>query len=135
MAQVNIYMPDELHAEVKASGFNLSAVCQQAARAQLDMERAMSTLTRDMETITLDVANRDGESHKKRFIGHLIAGDVYDYAVYLTVNGRVAVHGPDNKLDVYDTFEDFAEAYNGHPDVVAEAAEALGEDFVEELDI
>lgn len=39
IARVNIYLPDDLAAEAKAAGFNVSQVAQEALRRELQQQR------------------------------------------------------------------------------------------------
>ena len=52
MARVNIYLPDELAADAKAAGLNVSQVAQRALRAELSGRRTtewLATLDRRPE--------------------------------------------------------------------------------------
>lgn len=143
MPQVSIYMPDDLHQAVKASGFNLSAVCQVAARAELAKEKAMTKLKDGMGPVTVEVG-RDDTWRKQRFTGRILAtheqGD-RGWDVYLTAKGKIAVHygdesKPVSELHVCESFDAFATQMGDDlTELVAEVADALGEDYVEELDI
>ncbi|WP_026874906.1 type II toxin-antitoxin system CcdA family antitoxin [Jiangella gansuensis] len=44
MARLNVYVPDDLAEEVRASGLNVSQVAQQALRQELDRHRAETWL-------------------------------------------------------------------------------------------
>ncbi|TDE02015.1 type II toxin-antitoxin system CcdA family antitoxin [Jiangella asiatica] len=46
MARLNVYVPDDLAEEVKASGLNVSQVAQQALRQELDRRSAQAWLDR-----------------------------------------------------------------------------------------
>jgi post-segregation antitoxin (ccd killing protein) len=44
MARVNIYLPNDLAAEAKAAGLNVSGIAQEALRAELDKRRVSDWL-------------------------------------------------------------------------------------------
>ena len=46
MARVNIYLPDDLAADAKAAGLNVSKVAQHALRAELSGRRTTAWLAR-----------------------------------------------------------------------------------------
>jgi hypothetical protein len=139
--KVTIYLPDDLAAEVKAelSDYNISAICQGALRAELDRVKARAGLgPEDFERVELDVdeLNRDIKDHPVAFQGRKVAqADYHDLEAYITPKGGIVVY------DDYDrtawTYEDYDEFMTDDQpaDLIAGVAEALGEKYVEELDI
>src|SRR4051812_17427821 len=111
MAQVTVYLPDDLHQAVKASGFNFSAVCQQAARDHLRMETTMNTLTHEMTPIDVEV-----EGARKRFTGRLVGHEDFgmdgSVSVYFTKRKQFAVMNEvgETRFEVFESFEELSDA-------------------------
>ncbi len=59
MARVNIYLPDDLAADAKAAGLNVSQVAQRALRAELSGRRTTEWLA------TLDLNPARSVSHEE----------------------------------------------------------------------
>jgi hypothetical protein len=134
--KVTIYLPDGLAAGVKAElgDANVSAICQAALRGELDRVKARAEVGAEgFERVEVydsrkgrDVAfqgRQIGDSHE------------YDVAAWLTPKDAIAVRdGAKQELYVYDDYESFTAG--GFPeDLVADVAGALGERYVETLDI
>lgn len=129
---MTIYLPDDLAAQVKEHpDLNASAVCQDALRHELARRAEVAKLTKGMERIVVRI-----ESGEAAFTGTSLPSDHSDMAVYLTKRQRIAVYDEARQdLGQYDTFHEFADAFDGLPELVADVAAALGENYVIELDI
>ena len=133
---MTIYVPDDLATEVRAElgDANISAICQAALRAELDRAKARAEVTKEgFERVEVYDENR---GHDVAFQGREIgSANYHDQIAYLTANGAIAVYDShDQRLHVYDGYGAFAEDHQ--PDgLLASVAEALGENYVEELDI
>ena len=154
MARKNIYVPDDLAAELaEYEDFPLSAICQEAIRKELHMLQAVET-HQDMERIEVDVEDAHGSLRTLAFTGRwLVAPDSdatrtaepgYDAGAYwgiaLTAKGRIAVYTAHCNRDggFLSDYDDLpgAEADRVPADMIAEAiAELTGTVPVIELDI
>lgn len=143
--RMNISVPDELAEQVRALDLPISAVCQKALR------NAVDNASRSTELITVET----GEDYNitKGFHGRWLiiadpdktrtAEDGYDAGAYwgvaVTAKNRIAVYtahcneGFAAQLDDFDTLEDAKDELP--EDIYAEAAAALGEDYVIMMDI
>jgi hypothetical protein len=157
---MTIYVPDDLAATVKKEldDANISAICQDALRAELERARARKAAAKKLggqefarvEASDFRFGYRDG--HDVAFQGKKVGDDPdRGTSVYLTPKGALAVVGEgrnsyDEMLAIYDSYDEFAGALapygeamgmNLWPyDLVAQVADALGEEApVEELDI
>jgi len=133
---MTIYVPDELAAEVKAElgDSNISAICQAALRSELNRVKARAEIAAEgFERVQVyDSKRRRNVAFKGRELGSTEAGD---QTAYLTPKGAIAVYfDPDQELSVYDTYEAFIHDEQDD-DLLATVAEALGEEYAEELDI
>ncbi len=56
MARVNVYLPDELAAETKAAGLNVSRIAQEALKRELQSERMAKWIAevKELEPIAVD---------------------------------------------------------------------------------
>jgi hypothetical protein len=137
---MTIYVPDDLAEQVKAElgDANISAICQAALRAELDRAEARAKVDAEAERIEL----WDGDRGRKvAFQGHRVTGDS-GFDVYVTPKGGVVVSVPgaiSGGLDIYEDFGEFAASLDmerdGSSALAAEVADALGEEYTEELDI
>ena len=59
MARVNIYLPDDLAADAKAAGLNVSQVAQEALRAELSGRRTTAWLADVRRLPATDVSHDD----------------------------------------------------------------------------
>lgn len=140
--RVNIYLPDELAADIKAElgESNISSIAQNALRAELARARGLQKALTD-EGGFQRVQAVDGDEDVA-FQGRKIGRD-YDQhlTAYLTPKGNIAVVGKSGDLlDVYDECQAFIDDYedSGRPgtqEMVREVAKALGVKAVRELDI
>lgn len=90
------------------------------------------------ETIELEgVEPADLSQPKKlRFVGLLVHEDKGS-TVYITRGKKIVVEsGPDGALNVFDSFEDFEEVAKSYKNtsVIHEVADALGEQYFEEIE-
>jgi post-segregation antitoxin (ccd killing protein) len=138
--KATIYMPDELHAQLRAADVNVSAACQAALTKELDRVNAVADLDEKTERIVVETEDEKTVA----FNGSLVT--TYDprgpdgpYAVYLTPKRYLVVVGEDKRgivFETYNNFEAFADSWSGpHIDMVHEVALGIGEDFVIELDL
>lgn len=136
--KMTVYVSDDLAAEVKAElgEANISGICQAALRAELERTRARAKLDKDgCSRIELWDS---GRGRKVAFTGRRVTGDMY-VDVYVTPKGGVVVDVPqaiNGNLATYADFEAFAEDYGERgQDFMAAVADALGEEYTEELDV
>ena len=149
---MTIYLPDDLAEQVKKhDDLNVSAVCQDALRRELARREQLAGLEKGMERqIVRAYANTSqipgmeiplGNHREVAFIGKEIAGDITGrqrWRAYLTKRHQIAMWDEeDDGLMVFSSLEDLQLSgwSDARPDVVAEVAEALGEDYTIELDI
>lgn len=134
---MNIYLPDELAAEVKAElgEANISGIAQNAFRAELARVRGLS------QAVDLGGFQRveavDADEHVS-FQGRRI-GSAGGVTAYLTPKGNIAVVDKgESMLYVYEDYEILAAEWGDAgraQEMVAGVARALGEKHVRELDI
>jgi hypothetical protein len=139
---MTIYVSDELAAEIKAElgDQNISAICQTALRKELDRVKARTELAAEgFERFQIySSRRRRNVTFKGRLLG-VFDDDPDRWSAYLTPKNAIAVHYDDDdersELDVYETYEQFI-ANEDLPDaLLATVADALGEEYAEELDI
>jgi predicted nucleotidyltransferase len=135
---MNIYVPDELAEQVKEiDEVNVSAVCQKALRAEVARRKEIEKLDKGMEPV--EFAAKESHGTTVRFVGRKLAftGLPLDTTAYLTKNHRIALaDNSSENLDVYDSFADMSQAMGeSDHEFINEIAEALGEEYVVELDI
>jgi hypothetical protein len=133
--RMTIYLPDVLAAEVKAglTDTNISAVCQAALRVELEREKAMEKIDADgYQRVVLYDGKRE---HDIAFQGRKIGGSQKADA-WLTPKGTIAVYDHhEQELYTYDEYGAFADDEGVDERLRADVADALGEKYVEELDI
>ena len=127
VVRTTIYLPDDLAGQVKQANINVSAVCQEALRRELDMLETLKATAR----VEVEL-----EERSVAFQGTEVAyAEHKDTTFYVTARGAVAVYSGENlSLDLQPNFAAFAKEYVSWPQV-SEVAEAMGEPFVEVLDI
>lgn len=133
---MTVYMPDELAAEVKAElgDANLSAICQEALRAELARVRARAEIAaQGFERVERYNAQDD---ENVAFKGRQLARSYpFDLEAWMTPKGAIAVYDARyERLHVYDDYEAFA-ASSPPGDLGADVASAFGQRYVRELDI
>lgn len=122
---INIYLPEELGQRVQAAeGLNVSAVCQDALRRQLDsLEYLDEDDLEEVSVTTGDVA--------ASFYGRPLAMDNRtDASAWLSAADNIVVVAGDGTYEVYPDFDAFTgEGKIGWAEArwVATVAEALGE--------
>ena len=139
--RVNIYLPDDLAADIKAElgDANISRIAQNALRAELARARRLQGALAD-EGGFQRVEAVDGDEDVA-FQGRKIGGDGRYLNAYLTPKGNIAVVDErEGGLCVYDECEAFIDDYGdsdrpGTQEMVREVARALGVKSVRELDI
>lgn len=136
--KMTIYLPDELGERAKAEdGLNVSAICQRALEEELVQRETLRGLG-EFERIVVHVSLQQ-EPRDVAFYG-IPLGRVDDQTAYRTQRGRIAVYdGLNEDLESFDTLDDLVEHYSplaeAEAQLVAIVARAIGERFVEELDI
>jgi len=137
---VNIYLPDDLAAAVRAElgEASISGIAQNALRAELARARGLLVLADDYGFQRVEAVEGDDDVV---FKGRKI-GSTEDLAAYLTPKGYIAiVGGRENRLlDVYDELQAFIDDYGdadrpGAREMMREVAEALGVKSGRDLDI
>jgi hypothetical protein len=137
---MTIYLPDDLAAEVRdeLGDANISAICQAALRAELARVQARLEVGQEAGRIELWDADR---GHKVAFRGYRVTGGS-DLDIYVTPKGGVVVSVPaaiSGGLEIYEDFGEFVASLDmerdGSSALAAEVADALGEEYTEELDI
>ena len=137
---VNIYLPDDLAAAVKAElgEASISGIAQNALRTELAGARGLSALADEYGFHPVEAHEGDDDV---AFQGRKI-GSTDGLAAYLTPKGNIAVvdERENRLLDVYDEFQAFIDDYgdSGRPgarEMVRDVAKALGVKSGRDLDI
>lgn len=135
---MTIYVPDELADEVKKTlgDANLSQICQAALKAELKAEanRAKARAKDFGDELELVVLYDSERGHKVKFEGRVIGYvDAGDQTAYLTLKECIAVYsGTSQRLGIYGDWDDFVE-HELDPDLTTQVADALGEEYIEDL--
>jgi post-segregation antitoxin (ccd killing protein) len=131
--RTTVYLPDDLGEEVKQlDELNVSAICQEALRRELDRRKQLAELAEGMGRQEVYI---DELGNKVAFTGRRLYDDG-DRTAYLTGRERIAVYdGFRQELRQYDTFGDLVDGDHEDTKLVAAVAQALGEDYTIELDI
>jgi hypothetical protein len=138
---VNIYLPDDLAADIKAElgEANISGIAQSALRAELARARGLQSLADEGGFQRVEAVDRDEDvAFQGRKIG---SDDSQHLTAYLTPKGNIAVvNQSGDLLDVYDESQAFIDDYGdsdrpGTQEMVREVIKALGLKSVRELDI
>lgn len=132
---MTIYIPDALAAEIKdkLGDANVSAICQNALRAEIARKEARAALGPEhFERIEVWDSEKGADvAFRGRKLGDWDSGE----AAYLTPKDAIAVYDEiQQTLDVYDDYREFA-AQDWDPGFIAQVAETIGEKYVQELDI
>lgn len=123
----NIYIPDDLAAELKTTNINISAVCQVALRKEL----VMNAVRTSDEFVTLDL----DDGREVGFKGQEVAyNDREGVTFYITGKGAIVTYDGDQRMSTYEDFEAFQEDFPNWPET-HEVAAALGQSHIEILDI
>ena len=133
--RMNISVPDELAEEVREQNLPISAICQRALREEVHRVKARTEVTnKGFERVEVYDIQRDREvAFRGRQIG---SSYEFDADAYLTPKAAIAVYdAAGHELYVYATYTEFADDKELPQDLVAEVADALGEKYIEELDI
>jgi hypothetical protein len=134
--KMTIYIPDALAAEIKdkLGDTNVSAICQNALRAEIARKEARAALGPEpFERIEVWDSEKGADV---AFRGRKL-GDDWDSGAtaYLTPKDAIAVYDEiQQTLDVYDDYREFADQ-DWNPGFIALVAETTGEKYVQELDI
>ena len=137
---VNIYLPDDLAAAVKAElgEASISGIAQNALRAELARARGLQAVADEHGFQRVEAMAGDDDV---AFQGRKI-GSTEDLAAYLTPKGNIAVvDARENRLlDVYDECQAFIDDYAdsdrpGTQEMLREVAKALGVKSGRDLDI
>ena len=140
---ITIYLPDEIGKWAKENDLGLSRMLREAVEDEKRRRDARAAVTSEgFGRVEVWDDTRDRKvAFEGREIGREDFGTDGDVTAYLTPKDAIAVYsdiGP-GRLDVYDEFaafaEDVQENWRGGRDLLAQVADALGEEYVEELDI
>jgi hypothetical protein len=134
--KMTIYIPGALATEIKdkLGDANVSAICQKALRAEIARLEARAALgPKGFERIEVWDSEKGADvAFRGRKLGDGWGGGE---AAYLTPKDAIAVYDElQQTLEVYDDYREFA-AQDWDPGFIAEVAEAIGEKYVQELDI
>ena len=132
---VTIYLPNEVGKWAKEQDLPLSRMLREAVKSEKRRREAHASVAAEGFT-RVEVYDNERE-RDVAFQGRRI-GSSYDFEAdaYLSPKEAIAVYDAmEHTLYVYDTYAQLAEDKGVPQDLVAEVAEALGERYVEELDI
>ena len=141
---MSVYLPDELAAEVKdeLGETNISGICQDALRAELERTRARAKVTGEgFDRVEVYDGRRERDV---AFEGREIANSyTTDQAAYLTPKDAIVItDAADDSVSIFDDWDALdnlrAQAIGGSgyaEDLIQQIADALGEKYVEDLDI
>jgi hypothetical protein len=132
---ITIYLPDELGKWAKENDLGLSRMLRKAVEVEKQHRDARAKVAADgFERVEVYDSKRDrGVTFQGRGIGRSYDREMME--AWLTPKGAIAVHDAEvDELYIYASYDEFA-ADNLPADLVAEVAGALGEKYVEELDI
>lgn len=135
---ITIYLPDELGKWAKEHNLGLSRMLRESVEDEKRRrDAAAKAAADDFARIEVYDDKRDREvSFQGREIGY---ADYLDQTAYLTPKNAIVVHSADRQqLWIYDDYQEFLGDSDepNHPDeMTAQVAEALGEKYVERLDI
>jgi hypothetical protein len=112
---------------------NISAVCQAALRVELEREKAIEKIDADgYQRVVLYDGKRE---HDIAFQGRKV-GSSQKADAWLTPKGTIAVYDHrEQELYTYHEYGAFADDEGVDDRLRADVADALGEKYVEELDI
>lgn len=140
---MTIYLPDDLAAQVKnqlGDDTNISAICQAALRGELDRRNARAAIgAGGYERVEV----YDGKKERDvAFQGRRIASDD-DLDAFVTPKGAIVItNAYDDSVAIFDDWDELAAEPEGivtqrwpTEGLMVQIAEALGEKYVEELDI
>jgi post-segregation antitoxin (ccd killing protein) len=133
--KLTIYAPDELAGQVRdeLGEANISGICQAALRDELERSRARAKLAEESGRIELWDGN-----HGIAFTGREVdSAPTGEWVAYVTPKGGVVIHVPGAISGAVSTYADFEEFADSEPrgGLLETVADALGEKYVEELDI
>ena len=123
--QLNIYLPDELAAKVRAAeGLNVSAVCQAALRQELEMIEAKEAATTDLEAaaVRLRASHGDWENDLRTqgyAMGARWAKDYAEWAELEALEDEARGVGLDREVTarVDDSIEEYLRALDDVPTI------------------
>ena len=134
---MTIYVPDDLATMVKEyADLNVSAVCQEALRVELNRREARAKLAEGMERHEFTIQRRGHEALDVPLDVAFVGKQVYtdgEVSAYVTKRGRIAIY--DDRTQALDDYDDFALMVAPNEEVLAAVAEALGEEYVLHLNI
>ena len=97
---ITVYLPDDIGAQAKESGLNLSRMLRDAVMADFEHSRAMKELAGDTEEILLYLETPDGETFEGCFTGRLLCENHRGDQVFVTDDERIIAYYP-NQLKYY----------------------------------
>jgi hypothetical protein len=132
MAQVTVYMTDDLRDRAKAANINISQIVQNG----LEMELHAMSIAEQATMITIDA---DGGERQVAFEGTLAyTDDRFGFEFYTTPKDNIVMVDPnEQRWYTFEDADDFASEFETKPEVIAPVFEALGleYEYVEVLDI
>jgi hypothetical protein len=135
---ITVYLPDDLGKWAKEHELGLSRMLREAVEEEKKRHDARAKITEEgFERVEAYDGERDREvAFQGRQIGY---ADHWDQTAYLTPKNAIAVYSAERQeLWIYDDYQEFLGNPDepNHPDeMTAQVAAALGEKYVEELDI
>jgi hypothetical protein len=137
---ITVYLPDEIGKWAKDQELNLSRMLRDAVEAEL--QRHLARAHSNEQSFERIEVYDSGREHDVAFQGREIGqdGDALQ-AAYLTPSGTIVVTDDEGTFVTFDNWTELAEprALEVRPwpseDLMVQIAGALGEKYVEELDI
>jgi hypothetical protein len=130
---ITVYLPDEIGRWAKENELGLSRMLRDAVENEKRRRGARARVAAEgFERVEVYDSRRDRDvAFQARRLGGSYESEI---DAYLTPKGSIAVYTSGQELYIYDSYEEFAADEPPH-DLHAEVADALGEKYVEELDI
>ena len=104
---VTVYLPDEIRAQAKEAGMNLSRMLRNAVESELKHRSAMEEIAGEAEEHLLHLETPDGESFEGRVMGTLLCENGKGDQVFVTDDERLIVYYPNqSKYHVLENDEE-----------------------------
>ena len=104
---ITVYLPDDIGAQAKEAGMNLSRTLRDAVESELERARAMKEFAKDAQEWLLHL-ERDGWGFEGRIVGTLLCENRSGHQVFVTEDGRLILYYPDEAK--YYVMDDDADA-------------------------
>lgn len=142
MANITIYVPDDLHRKVKAANLPISRLCQEALMKELEQQAENAPDADGWERVEYDFTTREGDVVTQAFRGKYVGGadwNGWSYGIWRTPKGAAVVMaertGKEPVMRIYRTRVELL-ADELPPVVTAQVSEfVFGVEYIEELDI